>query len=147
MGGPCFGKVHYRDNPPRETMSKTNVWHKRTYSSCLRSPFRCTSTLTQYSASVENVDDHQAQEGGSGLVPPATWEGNGMTNGKHSSVGVNSSRGGQERTMADVRRFRWSCSEINPLSDKITLNLPKSCEKRPCPSAVPHVGNEQGCLN
>src|SRR6267154_381452 len=129
-----------------ERRSKTNVWHKRTYSSCLRSPFRCTSTLTQNSTSVVNVDDHQAQEGGSGLVPPATWDGNGMTNGKHSSVGVNTSRGGQERTMADLSRFRLTCSEIKPLSAKVTLTLPRSCENIPL-SVVPHVVNEQGCLN
>jgi hypothetical protein len=102
---------------------------KRTYSSRLRSPFRCTSTLTQYSTSVENPGDHQAQEGASGFVLSSTWDGNGMTNAKHSSVGVYASRGGQERTMADVSSFRWTCSEINPLSDKVALTLPRSCEK------------------
>jgi len=122
-----------------ETESKTNVRHKNTHSSCLRSPFRCTSTLTQYSTSAENVDDHQAQEGGSGLVPPATWDGNGMTNGKHSSVGVNISRGGQEMTVADVSRFRWTCPEINPFSDEVTLTLPWSCEKKD------HVRQRQLC--
>ena len=101
---------------------------KRTYSSCLRSPFRCTSTRAQYSTSVENVGDHQAQEGGSGLVPPLTSDGNGMENGKHSSVGVNPSRGGQERTREDVTRLRLTCSETNPLSDEVTLTLPRSCK-------------------
>lgn len=101
---------------------------ERTYTSCLRHPFRCTSTRTQYSTSVENVDDHQAQEGGSGLAPPATCDGKGMLNGKDSSVEVNPSRGGQERTTADVSRLRLTCSEINPLSDEVTLTFPRSCK-------------------
>ena len=129
MGGICFGKVHYWDNPPRETRSRIHTGDiERTYSSCLRSPFRCTSTRRQYSTSVENADDHQAQEGGSGLVPPTTYDGNGMENGRGSSVGVYPSRGGHERTMADVTRLRLICSEINPLSDDVTLTFPRSCK-------------------
>ena len=112
---------------------------ERTYSSCLRSPFRCTSTRRQYSTSVENADDHQAQEGGSGLVPPTTYDGNGMENGKDSSVAVNPSRGGQETTTADVTRLRLTCSESNPLSDDVTLTFPRSCKAGHVGSAVPHV--------
>jgi len=101
---------------------------KRTYSSCLRSPFRCTSTLMQYSISHENEDDHEAEEGGSGFEPPFMRDGNGMENGNHVSAGANSSRGGQERTTEDVTRLRVTCSAIKPLSEAITLTLPKSCQ-------------------
>lgn len=120
---------------------------KRTYSSCLRSPFRCTSTRTQYSTSVENVGAHQAQEGGSGLVPPDTYDGKGMENGKLSSVGVNPSRGGQERTTEDVTRLRLTCSETNPLSDEVILTLPRSCESEHVDQLCPTSVDEQGGLN
>lgn len=121
---------------------------KRTYSSCLRRPFRCTLTRTLYSTSVENVENNQAQEGGSGLVPSVTCDGNGMENEKDSSVGVNPSCGGQERTTSDVTSLRLTCSETNPLSDAVTLSLPTSCkidhvDHQPCPTLM----KGRGCLN
>jgi hypothetical protein len=118
---------------------------KKTHISCLRSPFRWTSTLTQYSTSPENVGDKQAYEGGSGLAPPLTYDGNGMENGKDCSVGVCSPRAGQERTIGDVTILRLTTSEIIPLSEVIILTLPRSCKRKHidqlCQASIEGKGN------
>lgn len=83
------------------------------------------------------MGDQQAYEGGSGPVPPLTYDGNGMEKGKDCSVGAHSPCAGQERTTGDVTILRLTASEISPLSEVVILTLPRSCKRR-------HV--DQRCL-
>ena len=55
LGRYMIGMILLQEWVTRRTIEREN----RTYSSCLRSPFRCTSTLTQYSTSDVNEGDHE----------------------------------------------------------------------------------------
>jgi hypothetical protein len=80
----------------------------------------------QYSTSHESVGNQVAWDGGSGLVLPLTNDGNGMENGKLSSVGEKVPCGGQERTTGDETRSLLATSESIPLTEAVTLTLPRS---------------------
>jgi hypothetical protein len=70
-----------------------------------------------------------------------------MENGKDWSVGVHSPRAGQERTILDVTMLRLTTSESSPLSEVVTLALPRSYKTEHVDQLCPALIKDQGFLN